>query len=338
MIAAARKATTMNSRARLHPAAALLCAMVIGLGAAGAVAQNYPVKPVRMICPWPAGGAADLMARTVAQKLSENLGQQVIVENRPGVGGNIGMGLAARAVPDGYTFATGSAGNLAINPTLYSKLPYDANKDFTPISMGAWFANILVVHPSLPAKSVKELIVIAKAERGQLNYASAGVGTPNHLAAELFKSMTGVQMVHVPYKGAPPAVADVMGGHIPLMFSPLPTALVAMKDGRLRALGVTSAKRLPGLPDVPTIAESGLPGYEAIAWNGFVAPAGTPKEIISRLNAEIVRILNMPDVKERLSADGSVAMSSTPEEFAAFIKAELVKWGKVIRASGARAD
>jgi tripartite-type tricarboxylate transporter receptor subunit TctC len=278
------------------------------------------------------------MGRTVAQKLGERLGQQFVVDNRAGVGGNIGMALAARAPSDGYTLVTGSAGNLAINPTLYRKLPYDAIKDFAPISMGAWFANILVVHPSVPAKSVKEFIRLAKSEGQKLNYASAGVGSPNHLAAELFKSMTGVQMVHVPYKGAPPAVADVVGGHVPLMFSPLPTALVPMKSGRLRALGVTSTTRVAALPQVPTIAESGLPGFEAIAWNGVLAPAGTPREIIAKLSAEIVSLLNLPDVKERLSTDGSVAMGSTPEAFAAFIRSEMVKWGKVIVASGARAD
>lgn len=328
----------MKSESSLRVPASLLGVIALGLGATSTVAQNYPTRPVRLIIPWPAGGAADIMGRTVALKLTERLGQPVVVDNRPGVGGNIGMALAARAAPDGYTLATGSAGNLAINPTLYSKLPYDAIKDFAPISMGAWFANILVVHPSVPAKSVKELIALAKSKRDQINYASAGVGTPNHLAAELFKHMTGTEIVHVPYKGGPPAVADVVGGHVPLMFSPLPTALAPMRSGRLRALGVTSANRVPALPEVPTIAESGLPGFEAIAWNGFVAPAGTPKGIITKLNAEIITILTMPDVKERLSADGSVAMGSTIEEFTAFIRAELVKWGKVIKASGARAD
>lgn len=328
----------MSTKSRSPLAASLLSAAVLSLGAATAVAQNYPTKPIRLIVPFPAGGVADFLARTIAQKLTERLGQQVVVDNRPGAGGNIGMEMAARAAPDGYTLATGSAGNLAINPTLYSKLPYDAIKDFAPISMGASFPNILVVHPSVPAKSIKELIVLAKSEQGQLNYASAGVGTPNHLAAELFKSMAGVNMVHVPYKGAPPAVYDLVGGQVSLMFSPLPLALPHIKTGRLRALGVTSTNRLAGLREVPTVAESGLPGYEAIAWNGIVAPAATPKEIITKLNAEIVRILNMSDVKERISADGSVPMSSTPEEFAAFVKTELVKWGKVIKASGARAD
>ena len=336
--------TVQNDPTKRRITVAVLCATALVCASAPALAQlRYPTKPVRLICPWPAGGAADIMARTVAQKLSERLGQQVLVDNRPGAGGNIGMDVASRAQPDGYTLTTGSTGNLAINPTLYAKLPYDALKDFDPISTGAWFANILVVHPSVPARSVKDLIAIAKKAAGErggksLVYASAGVGSPNHLAAELFKSMSGVDMVHVPYKGAPPAVADVMGGYVPVMFSPLPTALVAMKSARVRPLAVTSANRLPSLPDMPTMAESGLPGYEAIAWNGFVAPAGTPKEIVSKLSAEIIEILRMPDVIKSLSADGSVAEGSTPDRFAAFIKSELVKWGKVVTASGARAE
>ena len=322
----------------LLPAVKLLGILLLSSGSASASAQAYPNRPIRMIVPWPAAGAADVMARTVAQKLSERLGQQVFVDNKPGAGGNIGMELAAKAVPDGYTIATGSTGNLSINPTLYSKLPYDAIKDFIPISMGALFPNILVVHPSVPAKSVKEFIALAKSKQEKLTYASAGVGTPNHLAAELFASMAGVQMVHVPYKGAPPAVTDLLGGQVSSMFSPLPTASPHLKSGRLRALGVTSSSRVASVPDVPTIAESGLPGYEAIAWNGFVAPAGTPKEIIARLHSEIAAILKMPDVKERLAVDGSIATAMTPEEFAAFAKAELVKWGQVIKASGARAE
>lgn len=273
------------------------------------------------------------MARVVAQKLTERLGQPVIVDNKPGASGNIGMELAARAAPDGYTITTGSATNLAINPTLYSRLPYDAIKDFAPISMGALFTHLLVVHPSVPAKSVKELILLIKSKPGEITYASAGAGTPTHLAGVMFASM-----VHVPYKGAAPALSDLLGGHVSVMFPPLPVALPHLGSGRLRVLGVTSSGRLTSHPDIPTIAESGFPGYEAIAWNGFVAPAGTPKEIIARLSTEIATVLKMPDVKERISADGSVPMASSPEEFASFIKTEMRKWGQVIKASGARAD
>lgn len=318
--------------------AGLLSTLIAFSGHVPAFADDYPSKPIKMIIAWPAGGAADFFGRVVAEGLRERLGQPVIVDNRPGVGGNIGMGIAARAAADGYTIATGSTGNLAINPFLYSKLPYDANKDFEPVSMGAMFANVLVVHPSVPAKSVRELIEYARARPGKLNYASAGVGTPNHLAAELFKTMAGVDMVHVPYKGAPPAVTDLLGGRVALMFSPLPTALTHIQSGRLRALGVTSAQRLPDLKDVSTIAEAGLPGYEAMAWNGIVVPAGTPKPIVKRLSTEIIAILADPAVKKRLAVDGSIAAGSSPEEFAAIIKSEQAKWRDVIKASGARVD
>ena len=318
--------------------AAFLCAAALGFGAGGAAAQDYPTRLIRMIVPWPTGGAADLLGRTVAQKLSERLGQQVIVDNKPGASGNIGTEMAARATPNGYTIATGSVGNMAINPTLYSKLPYDAIRDFAPISMGVAFPNILVVHPSTPAKSVKEFIVLARSMQGKLTYASTGIGSPLHLAAELFASMAGVQMVHVPYKGASPAVTDLLGGQVSAMFSPLFITSSHIGVGKLRALGVTSSSRLTSLPDVPTIAESGFPGYEAIAWNGFIAPAGTPREIITRLSTDIVTILKMPDVKEHLGTHGSIVMGSSSEEFASFIKAETLKWGQVIKASGARAD
>jgi tripartite-type tricarboxylate transporter receptor subunit TctC len=316
----------------------LFVAMSLGLGAASAIGQSYPIKPIRIIVPTPPAGAADLLARTIAQKLTERLGQPVIIDNRPGASGNIGMELAARAAPDGYTITTGSATNLAINPTLYSKLPYDAIKDFAPISMGALFTHLLVVHPSVPARSIKELIALLKSKQGEPTYASAGAGTPTHLAGAMFASMAGVRMVHVPYKGAVPALSDVLGGHIAVMFPPLPVALPHLESGRLRVLGVTSSTRLASHPDIPTIAESGFPGYEAIAWNGFVAPAATPKEAVARLSAEIATVIKMPDVKQRLSADGSIPMASSPEEFSSFIKTEMARWARVIKASGARVD
>jgi tripartite-type tricarboxylate transporter receptor subunit TctC len=329
----------MSAPERLFPLAALLLhAMSLAFGASNAIGQSYPSKPIRIIVPTPPAGGADLLARTVAQKLSERLGQQVVVDNRPGASGNLGMELAAKAAPDGYTIATGSATNLAINPTLYSKLPYDAVKDFAPISMGALFTHLLVVHPTVPARSVKELIAVLKSSQGEPTYGSAGAGTPTHLAGVMFASSAGVRMVHVPYKGAAPALTDLLGGHISIMFPPLPVALPHLASGRFTVLGVTSLRRLASHPDIPTIAELGFPGFEVVAWNGFVAPAATPKVVIARLSTEIATVIKMPEVKERLSADGSMPMANSPEEFSSFIKAELMKWGRVIKASGARVE
>ena len=319
-------------------AALLFAAMSLGLGASSARGQSYPAKPIRIIVPSPAAGGADLLARIVAQKLTERLGQQVVVDNKPGASGNLGMELAAKAAPDGYTIATGSATNLAINPTLYRKLPYDAIKDFAPISMGALFTHLLVVHPTVPARSIKELIALLKSTKAEPTYASAGPGTPTHLAGVMFASQARIRMVHVPYKGAAPALTDLLGGHVSVMFPPLPVALPYLGSGRFRVLGVTSASRLTSYPDIPTIAESGFPGYEAIAWNGFIAPAGTPKDVVARLSTEIATVIKIPDVKERLSADGSTPMANSPEEFSSFIKTELEKWGRVIKASGAYVD
>ena len=325
-----------SSTARLAPL--IVASIALGFSASSVLGQAYPARPIRIIVPTPPAGAADLLARTVAQKLTERLGQQVVIDNRGGASGNLGMELAARAAPDGYTIATGSATNLAINPTLYSKLPYDAMKDFAPISMGALFTHLLVVHPTIPARSIKELIALLKSTQGEPTYASAGAGTPTHLAGVMFASSAGVRMVHVPYKGAAPALTDLLGGQVSVMFPPLPVALPHLASARFRVLGVTSLRRLASHPDVPTIAESGFPGFEVVAWNGFVAPAGTPRDIVTRLSSEIVAIIRMPDVNERLSADGSMPTANSPEEFSAFIKAEHAKWGRVVKASGARVD
>ncbi len=303
-----------------------------------ALAQTYPSKPIRIVVPFPPGGPADILARIIGQNLAESWGQQAVIDNRAGAGGNIGSDMVAKALPDGYTLLMGFVGTHAINASLYSTMPYDNVKDFEPVSLVAMVTIILVVHPSIPANSVKELIVLARSRPGQLTFGSPGNGTPQHLAGELFNTMAGVKMVHIPYKGAVPALTDLLGGRVSLIFSSMPPALPHVKAGKLRALAVTSARRSSAAPDVPTIAESGLPGYEVINWYGILVPAGTPKEIVARLNAEILRILNVPDVKERLAAQGAETFSSTPQEFAAYIRKETQKWAKVVKYSGARLD
>jgi len=295
--------------------------------------QNYPAKPVRLVVPSAPGGGTDITARVMAPKLSEFLGQQVVVENRAGAGTMIGGEVVARAAPDGYTLLMGIS-TLAINPAMYRKVPYDALKDFAPITQAVSLPNILVVHPSLPARTVKELVAFAKARPGQIQFASAGVGTNPHLAAELFLSMTGTKMLHVPYKGSGAGVIDVIAGHVPVMTPSILTGLPHAKAGRLRALGVTSAKRAGGAPEIPTIAEAGVPGYDAVQWFGILAPAGTPRPVIDRVHRDSVRVLQSADIKERLQADGADPVASTPEEFAAFLRSETTKWAKVVKAVG----
>ena len=312
----------------------LLLAVVAG----GAWAQAYPVKPIRLVVPFPPGGATDILARAVAQKLTDAWGQSVIVDNRPGAGGNIGSELVAKAAPDGYTLELGTVGTHAINASLYSKMPYDHVRDFAPVILVAGVPNVLVVNPGLPVNSVQELIAYAKANPGKLNFASSGSGTSIHLAGELFKVMAGVQMTHVPYKGSSPALQDLLGGQVQLMFDNLPPSLPHIKAGKLRALGVTSATRAPALPDVPTIAESGLPGFEASSWFGVLAPAGTPPAIIAKLNAEIAKWLDTPEAKEKMLTLGANAAGGTPEDFAKHIAAETAKWAKVVKESGAKVD
>jgi tripartite-type tricarboxylate transporter receptor subunit TctC len=315
-----------------------VAAMALGLAADGAQAQTYPSKPIRMVVPFTPGGTTDILARTVGQKMGEAWGQLVVVDNRPGAGGNIGSELVAKSAPDGYTLLMGTISTHAINASLYKRLPFDPTRDFAPVSRVGTLPNILIVHPSVPVKSVKELIELAKSKPGDLNFASSGVGTSLHLSGELFNSMAGVKLVHVPYKGSSPALADLLGGQVKIMFDNLPTALPHVKAGKLRPLAVTGTKRAAVLPEVPTVIESGLPGFEVTSWFAVFAPAKTAKDIITKLNGEIVKILNSADVKEKLTQLGVDAAPTTPEELAAFAKAETEKWGKVVKATGASAD
>jgi len=299
--------------------------------------QAYPVKAIRVISGFPPGSGADITARVIGARLGEALGQQIVVDNRPGAASNIAAGLAAKSLPDGYTLFIGTVAN-TINATLYSNLPFDFARDFAPVALTTAAPNVLVLHPSVPAKSVKELIALAKSRPGRLNFASAGTGTAPHLSGELFNAMAGVRMVHIPYKGSPPAVTDLLAGEVALMFSPSSTVLPHVKTGRLRALAVTTAARLPSLPELPTIAESGLKGYETITWFGFVAPARTPPAVVTRLNAEIVKVLALPEVRNLFASQGIETLGGTPDHFASYIRDEIAKWAKVIRLSGAKAE
>jgi tripartite-type tricarboxylate transporter receptor subunit TctC len=303
-----------------------------------ATGQSYPSRPIRLVVPFPAAGTTDLLARAMAQKLSEALGQQVVVDNHPGAGGNIGADLVAKSAPDGYTLLMGTVGTHAINVSLYARMPYDAVKDFVPIVLVAGVPNVLVVNPALPVKTVADLIKLAKDQPGVINFASSGNGTSIHLSGELFKSPTGVQMTHVPYKGSAPALTDLIGGQVQVMFDNLPSALPQIKAGKLRAIAVTSIKRAPALPDLPTIAESGVPGFEASSWFGILAPAGTPREIVLRLNREANKALQGAEMKEKLLAQGAEAVGNSPEFFVDYIRSETVKWAKVVKDSGAKVD
>ena len=298
----------------------------------------YPTKPIRIVVPFPAGGTTDILARAVAQKLTETLGQSVVVDNRPGAGGNIGAELVAKSPPDGYTLLMGTVGTHAINASLYAKMPYDHVKDFVPVILVAGVPNVLVVNPSVPANSVPELIAYIKANPGKVNFASSGSGTSIHLAGELFKTMAGVSMTHVPYKGSAPAVTDLIGGQVQLMFDNLPSALPQIKAGKLRALAVTSTQRASALPDVPTVAEAGLPGFDATSWFGLLAPAGTPKDVVAKLNAEVAKWLATPEAREKLASQGAIAAGQSPEDFTRHIAAETAKWQKVVKESGAKVD
>jgi tripartite-type tricarboxylate transporter receptor subunit TctC len=320
------------------PARCIAFAAALAFAGAAAAQTAFPVKPIRFVVPFPAGGPLDIVARAIGQDLNKSWGQPVIVDNRPGAGGNIGADLVAKAPPDGHTILMGAVSTHAINPTLYSKLPYDPVKDFAPVTLVTSVPNVLVLHPSVPARNVRELIAIAKARPGQLNFASGSTGSAGHLAGELFKAMAGVDMVHIPYKGAAPAVVDLLAGHVSLMFDNMSSALPNIKSGRVRAIAVTTLKRSPMLPAVPTISDSGLRGFDISTWVGVFAPGGTPPAIVARLNAEIVRALATGEMKERLAALGAEPVGNKPDEFAAFIKAEIPKYAKVIQASGAKAD
>jgi len=315
----------------------LVGGMALLLGGASAGAQNYPSKPIRFILPFPPGGGTDTLARIVGQRLGENLGQTMVLDNRPGAGANIGAEIGAHSAPDGYTLTMGNVAH-AINMTLYAKPGYDLARDFAPITLLASTPNILVVHPSVAAKSVQELIALAKAKPGQLNYASSGSGSSAHLAAELFKSMAGVNLTHVPYKGGGPAVTSLVGGETVVGFATAPSVLQQIKSNRLRGLAVTTLKRTAAAPELPTIAESGVPNYDANTWYGALAPAKTATPIVTRLHTEFIKIMQSADILERIAVLGYEASTTTPQEFAAYIKAEIAKWGKVVKATGIRAD
>ncbi|MCI3951248.1 MAG: transporter substrate-binding protein [Burkholderiales bacterium] len=316
---------------------AFILAATLATPASAFAQAAYPSKPVRLIVPYPPGGGTDTMARTLGQKLTEALGQQVIVDNRPGGGANIGAELAAKSPPDGYTLLMCTIAH-ATAGSLYRKLGYDVVRDFTPVSLLATTPHILVLHPSVPVKSMKELIALAKKRPNELVYSSSGSGTPAHLAGELFKHMAGVSMVHVPYKGGGPSVVALLSGEVALAFATTPSVIGHVKGGRLRAVAVTTAKRSVATPELPTIGELGISGYDVGSWYGLLAPTGTQKEIVARLNSEAHKALRQPDVKQRLDASGFEALTSTPEEYGAFLRGEVEKWAKVVKAAGVRAD
>jgi tripartite-type tricarboxylate transporter receptor subunit TctC len=314
-------------------------ALVLALAAGGVSAQPYPSKPIRVVVPNPAGGFYDLIARSVGQKVGDSIGQPMVVENRVGAGGSLGTEFTAKSPPDGYTIMVGGIGPHGIAPSLYSKLPYDPVKDFAPIILVATTPNILVVHPDSPFKSVQDIVAAARAKPGGVSYASNGNGTSQHLSAEMFATTMGLKFNHVPFKGSAPAVAAMLGGQVDFAFAVAPDALAHVKAGKLRALAVTGAKRAAPLPDVPTMAEAGVPGYEATAWFGYLAPAGTPREIVDRLNVEIGKALESAEVRDRLAPGGlSELPGGTPERFGDFVKSEIAKWSKVVKESGAKID
>lgn len=315
-----------------------LTALTVTLAATGVLAQNWPTKPVRLVIPFPAGGSTDIVGRLIGDKLSQGLGQAVVIDNRAGAGGTTGSDVVAKAAPDGYTILMGTSSTHAIAPGLYSKLPYNATKDFSPVALLGTATILLVVHPSVPAKSVRELVALAKSKPGQLAFGSTGNGSVSHLTAEHFKSLAGVDIQHIPYKGDSPMTVDLASGRISMAFGTAVAFLPYVQSGKLNALAVTNAKPSPVAPSLPTVASSGLPGFEALQWFGVLAPAGTPKEIVTRLNDEIHKVLHMPDVRDRLRALGIEVVGGSPEQFATFMHAETAKWGKIVRDSGARVD
>ncbi|MEJ0071950.1 MAG: tripartite tricarboxylate transporter substrate binding protein [Pseudomonadota bacterium] len=311
---------------------------LLALASAPVRAEDYPTRPIRMIVPFVPGGAADLMARVIGQKLGEAVGVQVVIDNRGGAGGNIGADLAAKSTPDGYTLLMGNAPTLAINASLFSHLPYDPAADFSPISLVAEVPLLLLAYPPAPINSVQDLIAAARAKPGGLTYASGGNGSTTHLSMELLKSMTGTDMLHVPFNGSAPAIVALSAGEVPVMMDLVPSSIAQVKAGRLKALAITTARRSSLLPDLPTVAESGVPGYAVSSWFGVVAPAHTPAPIIARLSREITTALTLADTRERLASLGADPVSNTPEEFAAFIRSELVTWARVVKTSGAHVE
>ena len=315
---------------------ALLVLAGLAVGAPTAAwAQDFPTRQITLIAPWPAGGAVDAVCRALAQPLSERLGRSVVVENRPGAGSVIGTAAGAKAAPDGYTMVMAGSGSLAISATMYKKLPYDPVKDLIPLTMGAKIPFVLVVNPSLPVHSPAELVAYAKANPGKLSFASGGPGSPHHLYGELLKSMTGIEMTHVPYKGSAPALTDVIAGHVPLLFSDTVPSLPQIREGKVRALGVSTAVRLPSAPEIPPIAEGGVPGFDAAGWGVFSVPAGTPKEVVSKLQAALNGVLVLPEVQQQIIKLGMIPSSiSSPEELERFIDSEIARWGKVVAQAG----
>ena len=330
----------MTARSVNSPAQGLALGLLVGTLAwlPNAGAQEYPTKPIRLVITYPPGGNTDLVGRALALKLGEFMGQQVVVDNRGGAGGVLGSMITAQSAPDGYTIMLGTSAGMVINPLLSRKLTYDPVKDFAPVSMVVIVPQLLVINPQLPVKNVRELIAFAKAKPGYLNAGSSGVGTPNHFGTELLKWLAGVDIVHVPYKGGAPALTDLLGGQIQMAFSSVPAVLPHIKAGRLVALGVGSAKRSPALPNIPTIAEAGVPGYEYTTWYGVFAPAKTPRTLITRLNAEIVKAMETPDIKDRFTALGGDPDPGTPEELRAYMANESAKWAKIIKAANIRVE
>jgi len=315
-----------------------LGAAVLALAALPAAAQSFPTKPIRLICPFPPAGAVDIASRAIANEMTKTIGQPVTVENKPGAGGNLGGEAAAKSAPDGYTLFMSTSGIQAINPALYAKMNFDPNKDLIPVAPLVSLNNVLVLHPSVKANSVKDVIALAKAQPGKLNYASSGNGTSIHMSGAMFTHLTGIDMIHVPYKGSGPAVTDLLAGQVMMMFDNIPSSLPHIKAGKLHALATTGAKRDPALPDLPTIAEAGVPGYESGVWFGLMVPAGTPKEIVARLNAEAVKGARSPEFVKRMGDLGYNFIPGTPEQMGELIKQEIARWTPIVKASGAKVD
>ena len=314
------------------------CFLPVLLAAQGLLAQTYPAKPIRLVVPFPPGGPADAVARPLAQKLTETLGQPVVIDNRPGATGTIGAGIVAKSPPDGYTLLLGTSNELAMSPGLYGKLPYNPNEDFAPLSIVIVFPNILVTHPSLPVRSTAELVALARSRPGQLNFATSGAGSTNHLSGELFKSLARVKVSFVPYKGGGPAVIGLMGGHVEAMFATMPSAVSFVQSGKLKALMITDQKRWSVLREVPNANEAGLPELVVITWNGVLAPAGTPAPLVARLHADILKVANTQDMKDRMAVQAAEVFTTSPDEFAGILRRDFARWLKVIKESGARAD
>ena len=329
----------MNKHLRRRILANAIAVALLAMGASSvALAQAYPSKPIRLVCPFPPGGAVDIASRAIAAELSKTLGQPVNVENKPGAGGNVGLADAARAPADGYTLFMTTSGIQAINPALYAKMPVDPNKELAPVIAVVSLNNVLVAHPSVTINSVKDLITMAKASPGKLTYASSGNGTSIHMSGEMFKHLAGVDMVHIPYKGSAPALTDLLGGQVQLMFDNIPSSLPHIKTGKLRAFATTGAKRDPALPDLPTIAESGVAGYESGVWFGITVPTGTPKDVIAKINAEAAKGLKAESFVKRMTDLGYIVMGGTPEQMAQMNRAEVARWGPIVKASGAKIE